>query len=186
MPEKDSNNRDKQVGNLCRESAEAWNAFFPTLKCWVRSAIQSFKFDDSTQDDFIMEVALTVMEKGAFDNASHCEGFIKTTARNKAVDFIRRRDRAEKYGEDIKKISQGDPKAGDAQMIECEAYLRRQQLENLICDTLTDDEQILYSYLRDGFTPGEIASKLKITRGTADTRISRLRKKLRDLRSQLD
>ena len=170
-----------------RGDPEAWRTFLPPFQDIGRRALRSFRLSASDSEDILSET-LTTLYAGALarfrgDTVPELVVFVKTIVRNRAIDFVKHRNRwtpaegspVEGRDDAVAQLPTADAvdTLGRLSDDECVELLRQE------VETLKRDDRELYLMKARGMKEREIAEQLGRPPGTVASQIARLLDRLR-------
>jgi RNA polymerase sigma factor (sigma-70 family) len=170
----------------CRSGdADAWRALLPSFEAIGRRALRSFRLHAADSDDILAD-ALTSLYAGGLsqfrgDTVAELVGFLRTVVRNRALDFVKERNRWSSGGSSDQTFDAGGVVSGPTVIDfvdgvaddECLAFLRQE------VGKLKREERELYLMKAHGLKEREIAEQTGRPAGTVASQIARLLERLR-------
>ena len=172
------------VRSCRRGDADAWRTLLPSFEAIGRRALRSFRLHAADADDILAD-ALTSLYAGGlsqFRGGTNAEvvGFLRTVVRNRALDFVKERNRwssgdstDQALDAEIAIVGSTGVDADGVADDECLAFLRGE------VGKLKREERELYLMKAHGLKEREIAQQTGRPPGTVASQIARLLERLR-------
>ena len=159
--------------------ATDFDKFYDEQSPRVRALCNAYDIDSDDADDICQEVMISLWKSGdAFRQDCSMDTWVSRVAENKIRDFLR----ANSTFRDVITVSNELVEAYADEHTPGDIYAKRELFEILV-DHISHlpegDQEIIYMY-NDGYTYGEIATRLGLTVGQVDGKLKRIKDRLRN------
>ncbi len=169
--------QDILINNLKKGVESAYEALFKTFYSELVIYANRFLYDMEASKETVQELFVSIYEKRATLNiASSLKAYLYRAVQNKCINYIHARKTKEKYAIFIKNQEKKDVNS-------IERAMDMAELENALyaaIGELPPKCRMIFKMNRfDGYTNGEIAERLELSKRTVETQITKALKILR-------